>query len=93
MINVDEVKKIAELCKLDFANPEKFTKGFDEILEYVKAIGDVESSAEISTKGCLQYDDLRDDVLEGSFDRQQALLNKQSEDSEVYFSVPKTVER
>ncbi len=93
MISVDEVKKIAELCKLDFDNPEKFTEGFDGILEYVKVIGDVEASSAISVEDCLQYDDLRDDELEKSFARELALLNRQSEDSEVYFSVPKTVER
>ena len=59
----------------------------------MKVIAKVQPSGEQPSDFALGYADLRDDKLESSLSRKDALANAQSEDSDVYFSVPKTVKR
>ena len=93
MINIKEIKKIADLCKVDFDNLQKFSEDFAKILDYVKVISKVQGQKEAKKTSWLEYADLRDDQLEKSLSREAALANRQSKDSDVYFSVPKTVKR
>ncbi len=93
MIKTDEIKRIADLCKVDFDDLQEFSQDFGKIVDYVRVIGEVQSKTDNGQRFALDYDDLRDDELEKSLSRQEALANRRSQDSDVYFSVPKTVKR
>ncbi len=93
MINAEEIKKIADLCKVDFDNLQEFSEDFDKIVDYVKVISEVQGQDDAKKNFSLDYADLRDDELEESLSREAALANRQTKDSDVYFSVPKTVKR
>ncbi len=89
----EEIKKIADLCKVDIDNLQEFSQEFEKIVDYVQVISKVQGQTQASPRFCLEYEDLRDDQLDESLSRQVALSNRQSKDSDVYFSVPKTVKR
>jgi len=93
MIKTEEIKKIADLCKVDFDDLQEFSQDFGKIVDYVKVIGRVQSQTDQKQKVALDYADLRDDELKESLSRAEALANRRSQDSDVYFSVPKTVKR
>lgn len=93
-IELDDVKKLAKLSRLEFTNQEleNFVGEFEKTLEYVDKINSVDtSSVDLKESTFNAEHELRQDVIKPSFSQQEIIENApQSEDGA--FLVPTTVE-
>ena len=93
-IEIEEVKKLAKLSRLEFEDDEleKFSKDFENILEQVNLINKVRTDGvELYEKTLDAKEELRRDEIKQSFKQEEILQNApQSEDGA--FVVPTTVE-
>jgi aspartyl-tRNA(Asn)/glutamyl-tRNA(Gln) amidotransferase subunit C len=94
-ITITTIDKLANLAKLQFTEPEKIAIKSD--LE--KMVGFIEQLQQVDTKNIaplLHISDavnvLREDNINGSISREDALLNAPSSDG-VFFTVPKVIKR
>ena len=94
-INTALVDQLANLSRLQFEDSEK--ESIRKDLE--KMVSFVEKLKEVDTTGILPLlymgdsaNVLREDRVEGSVTREEALLNSPSQDK-VYFTVPKVIKK
>ncbi len=93
-IELEEVKKLAKLSRLEFSDKEleSFVAEFEKTLEYVNKINSVDTSSVDLKEDTLDAEnELRQDEIEKSYSQEQIIKNApQSEDGA--FLVPTTVE-
>jgi len=93
-ISLEQVKHIALLARLDFANEElvKFTRQINEILQYAEKISELETSRVAPTSHAIPMSNVfREDQVRQSLSVQQALKNAPRHDGST-FIVPKVTE-
>jgi len=93
MVNKQEIKKIAELSKIDFVDYTQMEKDLNDIIGYVGQIKKIESTNTKTSGNILKYQSLREDIEQDSLSHKKALFNTPSKSTDIYFSVPKTVDR
>jgi aspartyl-tRNA(Asn)/glutamyl-tRNA(Gln) amidotransferase subunit C len=92
-MTIEEIKKIADLSKLEFSNEE--LKAFEKDFSCVDKMLDNLDKASI--KGVeylipiMEYDQLREDEVKPSYAREEVLKNAPKKDS-ISFILPKVVE-
>lgn len=91
-MTIDEIKHLAELSKLNFSNEEleKFVKDFNNIGVFFKQLNENDNFVE-NTKEVKEFEQLREDIILPSQDRELTLKNAPKKDS-ISFIVPKVVE-
>lgn len=91
-MTIDEIKHLAELSKLNFSNEEleKFVEDFNDIGVFFKQLNENDNFVE-NTKEVKEFEQLREDVILPSQDRELTLKNAPKKDS-ISFIVPKVVE-
>ena len=94
MITKEEIIKIAKLSKLHVSENdlETYSKQISNILDYMSQLNEVdtENIDEFSNKLFDNNQDLREDVVEPSLDRDKVLKNSPESDG-VYVKVPKVI--
>tara|TARA_B100001115_G_C15592481_1_gene283425 strand:+ start:79 stop:375 length:297 start_codon:yes stop_codon:yes gene_type:complete len=94
MITKEEIIKIAKLSKLHVSENdlESYSKQISKILDYMSQLNEVdtENIDEFSNKLFDNNQDLREDVVEPSLDRDKVLKNSPESDG-VYVKVPKVI--
>ena len=94
MITKEEIIKIAKLSKLHVSENdlESYSKQISKILDYMSQLNEVdtENVDEFSNKLFDNNQDLREDVVEPSLDRDKVLKNSPESDG-VYVKVPKVI--
>lgn len=94
MISREEVNNIAELSMLKFSDEEieGFTEIFNKSIEYMKKIQKIDTEGVNPTYQVNNnYQYLREDKLEDSFSREEALKNAPDEQF-GYFKLPKVLD-
>ncbi len=95
MVEKDEVKRVAHLALLEI-EPEhidKFSRQFNEILEYMEEINELDlSQCEAAFHITELKNVFREDELKPSFDR-DVILKNAPEPEDGAFKVPKVIER
>ena len=92
-MTIEEIKKIADLSKLEFSNDQ--LTAFEKDFSYVDKMLDNLDKASI--KGVeylipiMEYDQLREDEVKPSYAREEVLKNAPKKDS-ISFILPKVVE-
>lgn len=91
-MTIDEIKHLAELSKLNFSNEEleKFVEDFNNIGVFFKQLNENDNFVE-NTKEVKEFEQLREDIILPSQDRELTLKNAPKKDS-ISFIVPKVVE-
>ena len=94
MITKEEIIKIAQLSKLHVTENEleSYSKQISKILQYMSQLNelDTENVDEFSNKLFNNSQNLRQDIIESSIDREKALKNAPESDG-VYNKVPKVI--
>ena len=94
MITKEEIIKIAKLSKLHVSENdlETYSKQISNILDYMSQLNEVdtENIDEFSNKLFDNNQNLRNDVVEPSLDRDKVLKNSPDSDG-VYVKVPKVI--
>ena len=94
MITKEEIIKIAKLSKLHVSENdlEPYSKQISNILDYMSQLNEVdtENIDEFSNKLFDSNQNLRNDVVEPSLDRDKVLKNSPESDG-VYVKVPKVI--
>jgi aspartyl-tRNA(Asn)/glutamyl-tRNA(Gln) amidotransferase subunit C len=94
MITKEEIIKIAKLSKLHVAENEleSYSEQISKILHYMSQLNEVdtENVDEFSNKLFNNSQNLRQDIIESSLDREKALKNAPESDG-VYNKVPKII--
>ncbi len=92
-MTIDEIKHLAELSKLNFSDAEleKFLKDFDEISVFFKQLDNVDDNVEVEKEFVRNFEQLREDIIAPSQERELILKNAPKKDS-ISFIVPKVVE-
>lgn len=94
MLSIEEVKKIAQLSKLEFSSEEleNISKDLNEIFKYVEMINEVDVSNIEPLFNPLDLEDvLREDVVSNTLNKKDFLDNSSISDDE-FIIVPKIVE-
>ncbi len=95
MVEKDEVKRVAQLALLEI-EPEqmdKFSRQFNEILEYMEEINELDlSQCEAAFHITELKNVFREDELEPSFER-EAILKNAPDPEDGAFKVPRVIER
>jgi aspartyl-tRNA(Asn)/glutamyl-tRNA(Gln) amidotransferase subunit C len=99
-VSLQDVKRVAELAHLELTPDEaqSMQQDLNAILDYVAQLNELDTSsvAPLSQIGELQVtrgeDILREDVVRPSLDR-GAVMSEAPETDNVYFKVPKVIER
>lgn len=92
-MTLEEIKRLEDLSMLKFSDEElnKFLKDFGEIESFINAINKVELPKQYKATKVCEFEDLREDEIKPSFDRELTLKNAPRKDS-ISFIVPKVVE-
>lgn len=93
-ITKDEVKHVAHLARLEFAEEEqeKFTSQLNDILMYVEKLNQVDTvGVEPVSHAIALNNAFRDDVVGESLDHELSLVNA-PEARGYFFRVPKVIE-
>ena len=94
MITKEEIIKIAKLSKLHVSENdlESYSEQISKILDYMSQLNEVdtENIDEFSNKLFDNNQELRNDVVEPSLDRDRVLKNSPESDG-VYVKVPKVI--
>ena len=94
MITKEEIIKIAKLSKLHVSENdlESYSEQISKILDYMSQLNEVdtENIDEFSNKLFDNNQELREDVVEPSLDRDRVLKNSPDSDG-VYVKVPKVI--
>jgi len=95
MVEKDEVKRVAQLALLEI-EPEqmdKFSRQFNEILEYMEEINELDlSRCEAAFHITELKNVFRDDKLEPSYER-EVILKNAPDPEDGAFKVPRVIER
>jgi len=99
-VTVEDVERVAELAHLELAPEEtgRMLRDLNAILDYVAELNeldtaDVEPLTQVSELGgAAGFNELRGDVLEPSLDR-AVVMPQAPETDQVFFKVPKVIER
>jgi len=92
-VDKNEILKIANLAKLKFNDEEieKFTSQFNEILNYMDKLNEINTENVQPLSHPLDINNvMREDELFNSIETKDALLNAPDKD-EQYFKVPKVI--
>ncbi len=95
MVDRDEVKRVAKLAMLELKEDQidKFAAQFNEILEYMEQINELDlSNCEAAFHITELQNVFREDEVKPSMDRDVILKNAPETDGES-FKVPKVIER
>lgn len=92
-MTIDEIKRLAELSKLNFSDAEleKFLKDFDEIGTFFQKLSDSDDNVENKKDFIKEFEELREDIVAPSQERELILKNAPKKDS-ISFIVPKVVD-
>lgn len=93
-VDKKQVDYVAKLARLEFSEDEKekFVHDFNNILQFVEQLKEVDTeNVEISITNYPMFNVLREDIVEKSMNREDALLNAPDKEN-GYFKVPKVVE-
>ena len=93
-ITVSQVRRVAELARLDLASGEEelLTGQLNAILAYMDQLGEVDTAGVEPTSHVLPLTNvMRDDVVHGCLSTAEALANAPSAD-QGHFAVPKILE-
>ncbi len=94
MITKEEIIKIAKLSKLHVkeSDLESYSKQISKILDYMSQLNEVDTKNvdEFSNKLFNNKQNLREDIIEPSLDRDKILKNSPESDG-VYIKVPKVI--
>ena len=91
MIDVDQVRKVANLARLELSETEEqqFTGQLNNILEYVQQLDELETSDVPPTTRAIEVSNItRPDQLE-VFAAREAILDSAPDREEDFFKVPK----
>ncbi|MBV6511476.1 MAG: Asp-tRNA(Asn)/Glu-tRNA(Gln) amidotransferase subunit GatC [Ignavibacteriales bacterium] len=92
-VTLDEVKKIAELARLDFTEEEyiRFTGEMNRILEYMDKLNELDTAGvEPMAHPAGGVNFMREDELKPSLTPEEALKNAPAREDN-FFSVPKVI--
>ncbi len=92
-VDKKEIIKIANLAKLKFSDEEieKFTGQFNEILNYIEKLNEINTDEILPLSHPLEITNVtREDKLGTSTETKEALSNAPDKD-EQYFKVPKVI--
>jgi len=92
-VSKDDVKKIAELARLEFNEKEieNYTSEMNQILEYVDKLNELDTENVKSLSHPIENSNVfRDDILKESTRREEALKNAPDASTE-HFKVPKVI--
>tara|TARA_B100000287_G_C20663472_1_gene790927 strand:+ start:769 stop:1071 length:303 start_codon:yes stop_codon:yes gene_type:complete len=94
MINKKEIHKIASLAKIDIKDSEldAYSEQISKILDYVAKLNEVDTSnvEEFSGDVLNSHQNLREDLIEDSLDREDVVKLAPESDG-IYFKVPKVI--
>lgn len=92
-MTTEEIKRLADLSKLKFDQQqlENFTKDFEEIEAFFEQINKVDIAGEKEYRPTREFEQLREDIILPSQERELVLKNAPKKDS-ISFVVPKVVE-
>ena len=93
-VTIKDVEYIADLARLKFSKEEleNFTKQLNQILEYMDKLNELDTSnVEPLSHPVEGTNVFRDDKVEESISREEALKNAPDSD-DVFFKVPKVIE-
>lgn len=91
MIDIDQVKKVASLARLELSESEQqqFTGQLNSILDYVQQLDELDTQDVPPTTRAIEVSNItRPDTLETFADR-EAILDSAPEREEDFFRVPK----
>jgi len=92
-VSMDDVKKIAELARLEFSDSEieNYTREMNKILGYVEKLNEINTENVEPLSHPIENSNIfRADIEQKSSDRIKALANAPESTSE-YFKVPKVI--
>ncbi len=91
MIDIDQVRKVANLARLQLteAEQQQFTGQLNRILEYVQQLDELDTKDVAPTTRAIEVSNItRPDQLE-IFAEREAILNSAPDREESFFKVPK----
>jgi aspartyl-tRNA(Asn)/glutamyl-tRNA(Gln) amidotransferase subunit C len=94
MIDLDQVRKVAHLARLDLDSAEEaqFTTQLNDILGYVEQLNELDTADVPPTTRAIETSNItRSDRLETFRDR-ESILNSAPDREDDYFKVPKILE-
>lgn len=92
-VSKDDVKKIAELARLEFSENEveNYTSEMNKILAYVEKLNELDTTNVEPLSHPIENNNVfREDIVKASTKRDEALKNAPDKSSE-YFKVPKVI--
>ena len=92
-MTIEEIKKIADLSKLEFSKDEltAFEKDFSYVDKMLNNLNKVSLNGVEYLIPIKEYDQLREDEVKPSYSREEVLKNAPKKDS-ISFILPKVVE-
>ena len=92
-MTIEEIKKIADLSKLEFSKDEltAFEKDFSYVDKMLNNLNKVSINGVEYLIPIKEYDQLREDEVKPSYSREEVLKNAPKKDS-ISFILPKVVE-
>ncbi len=91
MIDLEQVRKVALLARLDLteAEEQQFTEQLKDILDYVQQLGELDTSDVPPTTRAIELSNItREDTLT-PFEEREAILGIAPEREDDFFKVPK----
>ncbi len=91
MIDVDQVRKVAKLARLELSEAEEqqFTGQLNNILEYIQQLNELDTEDVLPTTRAIEVSNItRPDQLE-VFAEREAILDSAPDREEDFFKVPK----
>ncbi|MEO1685759.1 MAG: Asp-tRNA(Asn)/Glu-tRNA(Gln) amidotransferase subunit GatC [Cyanobacteria bacterium J06631_12] len=91
MIDIEQVRKVANLARLELSEAEetKFTEQLNGILEYVQQLNELDTDDVPPTTRAIEVSNItRPDRLE-TFTNREAILDSAPEREDDFFKVPK----
>lgn len=88
------IEHLAQLARLSLSGDEQavFSGQIDRILDYMDMLNELDTSDVEPTSHIIALDNvMRDDILEGSLSREDALMNA-PDHTEAFYRVPRIIE-
>lgn len=92
-MTIEQIKRLEDLSMLKFSEEElnKFLKDFQELETFIEQVNKVDLPKNFEATKVLEFENLREDEVKPSSDRELILKNAPRKDS-ISFIVPKVVE-
>lgn len=92
-MTIEQLKRLEDLSMLKFSEEElnKFLKDFQELETFIEQVNKVDLPKNFEATKVLEFENLREDEVKPSSDRELILKNAPRKDS-ISFIVPKVVE-